>query len=118
MYLYVHIQSTVLHTPIAWGKLLYLTAAASHFPLVNTTYRTSLMGGTNLIFFNSSVSQGIAHISWNPVCNSTILLLCLDLPIDLFPSGSPTKIPNALLFSPVHATCTTHLILLVHPNNI
>jgi hypothetical protein len=33
------------------------------------------------------------------------------LPSDLFPSGSLTKILYAFLFSPMHATCTAHLIL-------
>jgi len=51
------------------GTLFYLTTAASHYPLVHTTYKTSLMDGTNsMIFFNSSVSQRITCISWKPVC--------------------------------------------------
>jgi hypothetical protein len=29
----------------------------------------------------------------------------------LFPSGYPTKIPYAFLFSATHATCTTHCIV-------
>jgi len=51
------------------GTLFYLTTAASHYPMVHTTYKTSLMDGTNnIIFFNSSVSHRITRISWNPVC--------------------------------------------------
>ena len=38
--------------------------------------------------------------------------LRLSLLSGLFPSGFPTKTPNTPLFSPIRATCPTHLILL------
>jgi hypothetical protein len=38
--------------------------------------------------------------------------LHLGLPSGLFPCGFPTKILYPFLFSPMHATCPVHLILL------
>jgi hypothetical protein len=38
--------------------------------------------------------------------------LCLGLPSGLFPSGYPTNNLYTFLFSPIHATCAAHLILL------
>jgi hypothetical protein len=38
--------------------------------------------------------------------------LRLGLPSGLFPSGYPTNNLCMLLFSPIHATCPAHLILL------
>lgn len=38
--------------------------------------------------------------------------LCIDLPSRLFPSSFPTKTMYEFLFSPLHATCSAHRILL------
>jgi hypothetical protein len=57
----------------------------------------------------------------NPICTipsylrSILILsthLCLGLPSGLLPYGFPTNILYAFLFSPIHATCHAHLILL------
>jgi hypothetical protein len=54
-------------------------------------------------------------LSWARSIQSNILLytqLRLGLPSGLFTSGFPTNILYAFLFSPIHATCPVHLILL------
>ena len=51
---------------------------------------------------------------------STLILffhLCLRFPIGLFPSGTPSKILHAFVFSPIFGTCYTHLIQLIMPDN-
>jgi hypothetical protein len=40
---------------------------------------------------------------------NTFSILCLGRPNNLFPSGFPTKIPYAFLFSLMRATCFDHL---------
>jgi hypothetical protein len=49
------------------------------------------------------------------LCKSIVTLsthLRLTLPSGLFPSGFPTNILHAFLFSPIRVTCPVHLILL------
>jgi hypothetical protein len=52
-----------------------------------------------------------------PISLRSILTLStnlrLHLPTGLFPSGFPTNILHAFLFSPIRTTCPGHLILLV-----
>ena len=56
----------------------------------------------------------------NPSSWSSIFIfsqLCLGIPSGFFPSGFPTKTLFTPLFSPLHATCFTLLILhFDHPN--
>jgi hypothetical protein len=58
----------------------------------------------------------IQSISSHPISLRSILILFSYLRIGLlsgpFPSGSPTKTLNEFVFSTMHATCSTHLILL------
>jgi hypothetical protein len=52
----------------------------------------------------------------HPISLRFIIILSSDLrpglPSGLFPSGFPTKIMYAFIIYPMHATCSTHLILL------
>jgi hypothetical protein len=55
------------------------------------------------------------HITPSVSLTSLLILfsyVCLGLPSSLFLSGFPTKTVYAFIFSPMHATCPDHLILL------
>ncbi|PNF14089.1 hypothetical protein B7P43_G01064, partial [Cryptotermes secundus] len=47
-----------------------------------------------------------------PECSLPCSQQPLDLNSGLFPTGFPTNIPYAFVFSPIRATCSAHLILL------
>jgi hypothetical protein len=63
-----------------------------------------------------SWARPIQSTSLHPNSKTSVLLLSthlrLGLPSGLFPTGFPTNNLYALLFSPIRATCSTHLILL------
>jgi hypothetical protein len=64
----------------------------------------------------STCARPIQSTTLNPISGRSILILsihlCLSLPSGLFPSGFPTYNLYTFLFSPIRATCPTHLILL------
>jgi hypothetical protein len=63
-----------------------------------------------------SWARSIQSIPSYPITLRYILILFthlrLGLPSRLFPSGFPTNIVYAFIFSPIRATCPVHLILL------
>jgi hypothetical protein len=63
-----------------------------------------------------TLSQIIQSMPLHPFCLRSILILFthhhLSLPSSLLPSGFPTNILYPFHFSPFHATCPAHLILL------
>jgi hypothetical protein len=67
---------------------------ARHLPLSRTTWIHNMAYYFFKIYFNIT------------------LHLCRGLPSGIFLSGFPIKILHSFLFSPMHATCCTHLILL------
>ena len=71
---------------------------------------------TSVRHLSLSSTSPIQYIYPYPTHWRSILILSthlrLGLPIDLFPSGFPTKTLYALFLSPIRATCPTHVILL------
>jgi hypothetical protein len=64
---------------------------------------------TRALHWSLSWSRSIQSIPLHPISLRSILILSthlqLGLPGDLFPSGFPTNILYAFLFTPIHATC-------------
>jgi hypothetical protein len=61
-----------------------------------------------------SWARWIHSIPTHPISARSILILsynlCLGLLSGVFPSGFPSEILHAFLFSPIRATCLVHLI--------
>ena len=87
-----------------------LTPPAFHWTLRFFTAFTSVRQ-LSLSWARSIQSIPYHLTSWRSIlkCSSHLRLV---LPIDLFPSGFPTKILYKPLLSPICATCPAHLILL------
>ena len=75
-------------------------------------YNTTFTSASHL---SLSWTRFIQSMPPHPTCWRSILLLsshlCQDLPSGFNPSGLPTKRLYTYLLSPIHATCTSHLIL-------
>jgi hypothetical protein len=70
---------------------------------------------TRALHWSLSWARSIQSIPPSSYLWSILLLsshVRLRLPSGLFPSGYPTKILYALLYSPLHAICPAHVILL------
>jgi hypothetical protein len=71
---------------------------------------------TRALHLNLSWAWPIQSTTLNPISNGSILMLSIHLrlylPSALFPFGFPTNNLYSFLFSPIRATCPTHLILL------
>ena len=84
------------------------------FPTLYGTQRLATTFTSTCYLYLSSASS-IQSIPAHSTFWRSILIfsfhLCLGLLSSLFPSGLPTNIMHAPLLSPIHATCTTHLII-------
>ena len=145
-YVHTHTHTHTINSSVYYnsmGALFYLTAAASHFPLVHTTYKTSLMDRTNMFFLPPQLVKELlafyGTLSVTMITTASYLSLSSARLIQSKPSQSiyhPTILSYmprtskwslslrfsyqnpecTFLFSAIHSTYPAHLILLDHPN--
>ena len=110
-------EITYLLTPWCRVLLKKLTGLllVKKFPAFHGT-RRFITALKNVQHLSLSWASPIQSIYPHPTSWRSILILSthlrLGLPSGLFPSGFPTKTLYTPLFSPIRATCPTHLILL------
>ena len=113
----IKLVNTYLLTPWCRVLLQKLTGLqiVKKFPAFHGT-RRFINALTSVRHMSLSWASPIQSIFPHPTSWRSILILsthlCLGLPSGLLPSGFPTKTLYTPLFSPIRATCPTHLILL------
>jgi hypothetical protein len=90
-------------------------AATQEFPAFYGTQRFITMF-IRVLHWSLSSARSMQSVPLYPISIIFILILFthlrLSIPSGLFPSGFPTNIVHAFVFSPIRATCHAHLILL------